>query len=38
MNKKILVTYASRFGSTTGVAEAIGRTLPNTVCRSMCCP
>jgi menaquinone-dependent protoporphyrinogen oxidase len=27
MNKKILVTYASRTGSTAGVAEAIGRTL-----------
>ncbi|OGN75640.1 MAG: hypothetical protein A2X25_07900 [Chloroflexi bacterium GWB2_49_20] len=27
MNKKILVTFASRFGSTTGVAEAIGKTL-----------
>ncbi len=26
-NKKILVTYASRAGSTAGVAEAIGRTL-----------
>jgi menaquinone-dependent protoporphyrinogen oxidase len=27
MNTKILVTYASRFGSTAGVAEAIGKTL-----------
>jgi menaquinone-dependent protoporphyrinogen oxidase len=27
MNKTILVTYASRAGSTAGVAEAIGRTL-----------
>jgi len=27
MNKKILVTYASRAGSTAGVAEAIARTL-----------
>jgi menaquinone-dependent protoporphyrinogen oxidase len=27
MNNKILVTYASRAGSTAGVAEAIGRTL-----------
>jgi menaquinone-dependent protoporphyrinogen oxidase len=27
MNNKILVTYASRAGSTTGVAEAIGKTL-----------
>ncbi len=27
MNDKILVTYASRFGSTAGVAEAIGKTL-----------
>jgi menaquinone-dependent protoporphyrinogen oxidase len=27
MSKKILVTYASRAGSTAGVAEAIGRTL-----------
>ena len=27
MNKKILVTYASRAGSTAGVAEAIGKTL-----------
>jgi menaquinone-dependent protoporphyrinogen oxidase len=27
MNDKILVTYASRNGSTVGVAEAIGRTL-----------
>lgn len=27
MDHKILVTYASRFGSTTGVAEAIGKTL-----------
>lgn len=27
MNKKILVTYASRTDSTSGVAEAIGRTL-----------
>jgi menaquinone-dependent protoporphyrinogen oxidase len=27
VDHKILVTYASRFGSTTGVAEAIGKTL-----------
>jgi len=27
MPNKILVTYASRFGSTAGVAEAIGKTL-----------
>lgn len=27
MSKKILVTYASRFGSTEGVANAIGKTL-----------
>jgi menaquinone-dependent protoporphyrinogen oxidase len=27
MNDKILVTYASRTGSTSGVAEAIGKTL-----------
>ena len=27
MNDKILVTYTSRFGATTGVAEAIGKTL-----------
>ncbi len=27
MSDKILVTYASRFGSTAGVAEAIGKTL-----------
>jgi len=27
LNNKILVTYASRFGSTEGVAEAIGKTL-----------
>lgn len=27
MNKKILVAYASRAGSTAGVAEAIGKTL-----------
>lgn len=27
MSKKILVTYASRAGSTAGVAEAIGKTL-----------
>ena len=27
MSNKILVTYASRTGSTTGVAEAIGKTL-----------
>ena len=27
MDNKILVTYASRFGSTAGVAEAIGKTL-----------
>jgi menaquinone-dependent protoporphyrinogen oxidase len=27
MSNKILVTYASRFGSTAGVAEAIGKTL-----------
>ena len=27
MNNKILVTYASRFGSTAGVAEVIGKTL-----------
>jgi menaquinone-dependent protoporphyrinogen oxidase len=26
-NKKILVTFTSRFGATTGVAEAIGKTL-----------
>ena len=27
MNNRILVTYASRAGSTAGVAEAIGKTL-----------
>jgi len=27
MSEKILVTYASRFGSTAGVAEALGKTL-----------
>ncbi|TAK13834.1 MAG: flavodoxin [Anaerolineae bacterium] len=27
MNEKVLVTYASRFGSTAGVAQAIGKTL-----------
>jgi flavodoxin len=27
MSRKILVTYASRAGSTAGVAEAIGKTL-----------
>ncbi len=27
MNKKVLVTYASRFGSTEGVAKSIGKTL-----------
>ncbi len=27
MKNKILVTYASRFGTTSGVAEAIGKTL-----------
>ena len=27
MSNKILVTYASRTGSTAGVAEAIGKTL-----------
>ena len=27
MTNKILVTYASRFGSTAGVAEAVGKTL-----------
>jgi menaquinone-dependent protoporphyrinogen oxidase len=27
MDNKILVTYASRFGSTAGVAEAVGKTL-----------
>ncbi len=27
INNKVLVTYASRFGSTAGVAEAIGKTL-----------
>jgi menaquinone-dependent protoporphyrinogen oxidase len=27
MSNKILVTYASRLGSTAGVAEAIGKTL-----------
>ena len=27
MSNKILVTYASRFGSKAGVAEAIGKTL-----------
>jgi len=30
MPKKILVTYASRLGSTAGVAEEIGRTLSET--------
>jgi len=30
MTKKILVTYASRTGTTAGVAEAIGRTLEET--------
>lgn len=30
MSNKILVTYASRTGSTVGVAEAIGRTLAET--------
>lgn len=27
MNNRILVTYASRAGSTAGLAEAIGKTL-----------
>ena len=27
MNNRILVTYASRAGSTAGVAEAIGKSL-----------
>jgi menaquinone-dependent protoporphyrinogen oxidase len=30
MTNKVLVTYASRFGSTAGVAEAIGKTLSET--------
>lgn len=30
MNNKILVTYASRAGSTAEVAEAIGKTLAET--------
>ena len=30
MNDKILVTYASRNGSTAGVAEAVGKTLAET--------
>ena len=30
MNRKILITYASQGGSTTGVADAIGQTLAST--------
>jgi len=32
MTDKILVTYASRTGSTAGVAEAIGKTLTDNGC------
>ena len=32
MNKQILVTYASRFGSTEGVAKSIGKTLSEDGC------
>ncbi len=38
MNDKILVTYASRAGSTAGVAEAIGRTLAESGIKVDVCP
>ncbi len=38
MSNKILVTYASRVGSTAGVAEAIGKTLSESGAEVEVCP
>ncbi len=38
MSNKILVTYASRTGSTVGVAEAIGKTLAESGAQVDVCP